>query len=515
MGHVMAEGGALRAVVRNTLTIYGRMLVSVGLGLLATRYLFERLGESDFGVLAALGASTTLLTVLSSAIVTSSQRHFAVAIGRGDATALRSYFSNAVVGFAAVGAVLVLCGVCAAPWVVRIFTLPVERVTAAISALRWSMLLVGALVASAPFYSLMIAHQRIGALAAIDLMQAALRLAAAAAIGCVPGDRLVFAAAGITSASIIAAVVAIAFCGFELGYFAPVLRCVNLREMLELVRFAGWTSLSQITWAIQLQAAALAIAMWHGPRLASTNAIAQQIAAYLSSLAYSIAYVARPAITTSDAAGKSAESNDLMFVTTKATWFLSAAFAVPVVLESRQLLAMWIGDIPPQCLLFVAFLLCGRTLYNATYNFDSGLIARGEIRAYMSAVAATYGAAIVVACCLFQLGAPAVALLIALTVAGGLHTCLLQPMSLARRLGISWRTWCRKSLVPGMAVLVASLVAGGAVRLLVADGALRIALICCATWSSAATVMWHVGTTRKERASMSAFVRTRLRRSDA
>ena len=77
-----------KRIVVNTGIIYGKLVITTVIGLLASRYILLSLGSSDFGLYSVVGGIVTFLNVIGVTMVSTSYRFLAVGLGSGDSIRL-------------------------------------------------------------------------------------------------------------------------------------------------------------------------------------------------------------------------------------------------------------------------------------------------------------------------------------------------------------------------------------------------------------------------------------------
>ena len=193
---------SIRLVV-NAATLMSRMLLTFGIGLYVTRLLLDLVGASDFGLLTALGASGTLLLLVTPALNAGAIRNMAYEIGRADARRATEVFNATLVLFAGMGLVLLLVGLLAAPPLLAGLTIPPGREQAAAAVLYLTIANLVVTTLSAPFRGAIEARQAMGQVAAGELIRSLLNLACVGLILVVEGDPLVVYAAGLLAATVL------------------------------------------------------------------------------------------------------------------------------------------------------------------------------------------------------------------------------------------------------------------------------------------------------------------------
>ena len=70
-------------IAKNTLLLYGRMLLIMAVALYTSRVVFNTLGVEDYGICNAQGGIVPMFAFLKSPMVTSSQRYITLGCGQG------------------------------------------------------------------------------------------------------------------------------------------------------------------------------------------------------------------------------------------------------------------------------------------------------------------------------------------------------------------------------------------------------------------------------------------------
>jgi len=109
------------------MAVYGRMFLTIGMGLVGVRLLMDHIGDSNFGLLSALVATGAILNLLQSSLVASCRRFLGVSIGAGDVDETISVFNATLTVFLIAGAILGVIGFSLTPVVIGGLTIPEDR----------------------------------------------------------------------------------------------------------------------------------------------------------------------------------------------------------------------------------------------------------------------------------------------------------------------------------------------------------------------------------------------------
>ena len=73
-----------KRIAKNTLLLYGRMLLIMAVSLYTSRVVLNTLGVEDYGIYNVVGSVVTMFAFLNGALITSTQRYLTVELGKGD-----------------------------------------------------------------------------------------------------------------------------------------------------------------------------------------------------------------------------------------------------------------------------------------------------------------------------------------------------------------------------------------------------------------------------------------------
>lgn len=88
-----------KRIAKNTMMLYVRMFLTMGVTLYTSRVVLQVLGASDFGIYNVVGGIVLMLSFLNSSLNIATQRYMNVALGKGDTKALNRIFSMSFFSF--------------------------------------------------------------------------------------------------------------------------------------------------------------------------------------------------------------------------------------------------------------------------------------------------------------------------------------------------------------------------------------------------------------------------------
>ena len=85
-----------KRIVKNTLFLYIRMFLMMGISLYTSRIILATLGVTDYGIYNVVGGVVTMLGFLTGAMSSATQRFLLVKLGINDVEGLRTTFHSAL-----------------------------------------------------------------------------------------------------------------------------------------------------------------------------------------------------------------------------------------------------------------------------------------------------------------------------------------------------------------------------------------------------------------------------------
>lgn len=73
-----------KRILKNSMYLYIRMFVLMGIGIYTTRVILETLGVVDMGLYNVMGSLVAMFDIISSSLTNSTQRFVNIGLGRGD-----------------------------------------------------------------------------------------------------------------------------------------------------------------------------------------------------------------------------------------------------------------------------------------------------------------------------------------------------------------------------------------------------------------------------------------------
>lgn len=480
-------------LIVNTLATYVRMVLTVGLGLVATRVVFAQLGETDFGLQSVVGAGGSLLLIFSDALVGSAQRHLAFHIGRQDDERLRTVFNSGLMLFGLTGLLMVTVGLVGGPALLHSLQIPTDRTHATAVAFAITVGVLALTCATTPFRAAFTAHQSIVVASLLDLLASLLFLAGALFLIVLPGDKLIVYSVLLAIATLLVMAVTIALCMRHYPVFRPSFSYMSRAEALGMIGFASWGFLGSACWRLFMQGASIALNLFYGPAANAGYAVAMQVSNYQISLAAPVPKATESAIVTLEAKHDRNAVRKLVLLCSKYQSLITLFFMVPFVFEANSALALWLRNPPHYAVELVRWVLVASWANTLTTGHQQSAVAHGAgLARYTLLISATNLAALVVAVALFITGGVGPAALPATTAILTVLSAPLRAWFAGQLIDLPLLPWMRSVVLPNVAVGVVAGSLAAIPHYTMEPGLIRIVTVTLTFAGPALAIMWHV-----------------------
>lgn len=341
-------------VVVNTVAQYARTIINIVLGFITVRIILRTLGVGDYGIYTLVAGVVSMLTFVTGALSTTTQRYISYNKGHNDIFKLKKVFVNSFYIHFGIGLAVLLLFVAATPLLFNGFlNIPEQRNQAAIFVYVCVILMVFISFVSSTFRALCVAHENIVFNTIIDILDSFIKLILVLIMVRVPWDKLMYY--GLTTLLIqsINFVVFLVYCSRKYQECVmPSTKYFSEAEVKDMISFAGWNIYSTGCWVGREQGVAILLNKMMGTAINAAYGIGFQLSSYANFLSTAIAAAIQPQIVRNEGAGERNKSLWLTCVSCKFSFFLTAFISIPCMFEIDSLLQLWLGDVPQYTSLF-------------------------------------------------------------------------------------------------------------------------------------------------------------------
>lgn len=371
-----------KRIAKNTLLLYIRMFFTMLIGLYTSRFVLKVLGVQDYGIYEVVGGIITFFTFLNATMAAATQRFLNFEIGRGDHERLHKVFCTALNIHIIIAVIIVLVAESVGIWFIdNKLNIPADRIFAAHVVFQCSLLTAVLSITQVPYNALIIAHERMGVYAYVSVISSILKLLLVLLISVISFDHLIlFAVFMFVKEAIVLGTYRI-YClsKFQESKYELLW---NMSLVKEIGGFAGWNLSAHLVNMAKNQGVNILLNIFHGPILNAARGIASQVQGTLLQFSDNFQIATVPQITKRYAAGDLAGSNNLIIQGSKISILLFIIVMLPIIIEIRTLLGLWLVDVPPHAIIFTHLCLIASLCNALSGLLVYGALATGNVKKY-------------------------------------------------------------------------------------------------------------------------------------
>lgn len=378
----MPQSHDTKRIAKNTLAMYIRMAVTMVVGLYTSRVILNVLGVEDYGTYNVVGGVVSMFSLLTASMSASISRYLTFSLGKGDRDELRRVFSVSLEVQLFLAVVIVLAVEAVGVWFLNTqMKIPPDRLVAANWVMQCSLVsfVVGLLMV--PYNASIISHERMNIYAYISIWDAVMKLVIVYALYVSPLDKLKSYAVLLLVVSTLTTSFYWLYCKrhFEECRF----RVVRDKRLLkEMTSFAGWGMIGDGAWILNTEGVNILINMFFGVVLNAARGIATTVDNMVQNFVRNFMVALNPQIVKSYAAGDFDYMHRLIFMGSKYSYFLMLFFFIPISLETRTILTLWLKIVPDYAVAFTRLTLMSTMCLTLGNTMIPAVQATGKIRNY-------------------------------------------------------------------------------------------------------------------------------------
>lgn len=381
-----------KKIAKNTLLLYMRMILLMGISLYTSRVVLNQLGVDDYGIYNVVGGIIVVLSFLNGSMAGATQRFMNVEMGRRDMQALRRVFSTSIHIHIMVSVVVLILAETIGLWFLNTqMNIPSGRMYAAqwVYQLSVASAIVG--MVSIPFNAAIIAHEKMSAFAYISIFEGTMKLLIAFSLMIANVDKLILYATLIFIVGIINRIIYGIYCSRHFEECRNTSWIIDRPIMRQMLSYSGWTIFGNLGYILHTQGIAIVINLFFNVAVNAAQGIANQISGIVTQFVSNFLTALNPQVVKTYAAGELNNMHNLIIRGCKIAFCLLAFFVIPLVLEAPTILSVWLGVVPEYAVLFVRLVLIIFLCNSFSGLLSTAKGATGDIKNYQITLA-TIGA---------------------------------------------------------------------------------------------------------------------------
>lgn len=370
-----------KRIAKNTIYLYGRMMLTIFVSLYTSRVILDVLGVSDYGVYNVVGGIVTILGFLNGTMSGATSRFLSYELGAGDPVKLRKTFSAALTVHAVIALVMVVLAETVGLWYVNHeLVIAPERMAAANWTYQFSVLAAVMTIFQIPYVAAIMAHERMGYYALVAMVNVFLKLAIVLVV------QFVAATDNLTVYASLVFLVALLVAGMYIIYgrrnFAECRWTLfhNDRKIVKsLLKFCSWDVYGNLCFTTRFQGVLVILNRFGGTVLNAAGGLCATVSATINSFAGSIITAFRPQIIQQYAKADYPYMLKLLNNCARYSLLLLGLLIIPLIIGMDSLLELWLVEPPKYTAVFCRLALvavCGELMHNV---LGVGIHATGNV----------------------------------------------------------------------------------------------------------------------------------------
>ena len=375
-----------KRVAKNTIMLYFRMFIMMAIGLFTSRITLQALGIDNYGINNVIGGVVGMFSLVTGALVNSVSRFLTFELGKKDNGKLNDVFCTSINVMGILSAVfLILCETVGLWFLYNKLNIAPDRIGAANVVLQCSIASCIMGLMYLPYNALIVAYEKMSIWAYFSILDVVVKLLNVYALYISPFDKLkTFALLGLAW-GILYQILYRIYCHrtFSVARYHFMIDKPLIKRIFS---FAGWNFLGQGAYVVNNEGVNIVINLFFGVTVNAARGIAMTVNGYVTQFANNFMVALNPQITKSFAGENYEEMHKLIFRGAKFAYFLMFLLMLPICLETKTILHLWLGIVPEYAVEFIRWTLVITLVNSLSNTLITGLHASGKLKRYMTIV---------------------------------------------------------------------------------------------------------------------------------
>ena len=377
----MQQSSGNTRIAKNTLFLFLRTLLVLGVSLYTSRVVLQTLGAEDFGIYNIVGGVVVLFAFISNAMATGTQRHITFELGRKNGDVKKIFSACLVVHLWLSLIVLVLAETIGLWFLNTKMNFPQGSMPVVNIVYQFSIITCIAGIIKVPYNAAIIAYEKMSFYAYLGIAETILKLVIVYLLALSPKNQLQIYSLLVFLVSAFILGVYYLYCKNK---FPEIRLCkVNDRTCYkQIVLFSGWTMFGSAANMGVQQGLNIIINLFYGVVVNAAVGIANQVNSAVLQFVASFQQALNPQLVKSYAEDDKERLFDLIQKSAKFSYFILLIISLPMLVNMDQVLGIWLGSYPPHTGALCRIILIGALIECISGPLWVTIFATGRIKVY-------------------------------------------------------------------------------------------------------------------------------------
>ena len=346
-----------KRIAKNTMFLYFRMFLIMGVALYTSRIVLETLGVEDFGLYNVVGGIVTMFSFINGSLGSATSRYITFELGKKNYIRLNQIFNVALAVHIFIALIIILLAETVGLWFFyEKMVIPENRLSAAFWVYQISILTSFFSMTQVPYNAVIIARENMKVYAYVGIVEVLAKLLIVCMIKVSPIDKLVYYALLLFLLQLGILLYYRYFCTKR--YPESHLKMCKDRTLFKSIFTYGASDMiGSISVMAQGQGLNLLLNVYFGPAVNAARAIAYQVQGAVTQFSNNFMTAVRPQIIKSYAEGKTEDMWRLVIQSSCFSYYLMWMICFPLMLEADTILKLWLGKYPDHSVSFLKLVL--------------------------------------------------------------------------------------------------------------------------------------------------------------
>ena len=370
-----------KRIARNTIYLYARSIVLLLINLYTSRVTLEVLGVEDYGIYQIVGGVVAIFSMLSSTLVSASQRFITYSLGENIIENTKKVFSTCISLHIILGIIIVIfLEVFGVYFLNHELNIPSDRLKIAGYVMQFSIATFFVNVISVPFNAAIIAHEKMNAFAFIGVLEGVLKLGAVLLLTVIGFDKLLLYSLFYFLIAVLLRIIYSIYSSVNFEEARRIKLSVDKNQFKSMFAFAGWNMIGSSAMVLRNQGVDIILNIVFGVTVNAAKGVCNQVQAAASQLIGNFTTAVRPQLVQSIASRNYERAHELINVGTRTAFMLMMIISVPLILSCDSILKIWLIDVPEYTELMVKLSFIYLLFTTQSRFLIDSVLAYGEIK---------------------------------------------------------------------------------------------------------------------------------------
>lgn len=358
------------------------MFVMMGVSLYTSRVVLQALGETDYGIYNIIGGVVVLFSFLNGALLQATQRFLNYELGKNNQEALSRTFCMSMNSYLILSFIFLILSETIGLWLVNTqLNIPTNRMIAANWVYQFSIITFIVNLIRVPYNATIIAYERMSFFAYISLVEVILKLMVVYLLLIINGDRLLFFALFYALTPLLINYIYKRYCNrnFLITLYK---RMWDGNTFRQLFSFSGWSLFGSIANLLASQGLNILVNIFCGVVVNAALGIANQVSSKVTLFMTNFQMAFNPQIVKKYSANETESLYQLIFRTSKFSYYLMLIISLPLILKMDLILSIWLVEVPRYTAIFSQLILVFMLIEALTAPLWMYVQATGKIKKY-------------------------------------------------------------------------------------------------------------------------------------